>query len=142
MAATSYLLAMRNGLLLIPSSAGSEITLGLLPTVAGMIAGFLHGQFAGLVPVAKGPQPSSDSPTTPRTFDGPVRVRTSVAAVAIRPCARRDAGQGHVYMINVIPLTVGGSILSVGTNAPDNLRKPVGAVRNAHELITQKGNRR
>jgi hypothetical protein len=73
-AATSYLLAMRNGLLLVPPSAGSEITLGLLPTV---------GQFAGLVPVAKGPRPSSESPSAPRTFDGPVRVRTSVAAVAI-----------------------------------------------------------
>jgi hypothetical protein len=83
MTATSYLLAMRNGLLLAPPSAGSEITLGLLPAVAGMIAGFLYGQFAGLVPAAKGPQPSSENPSAPLTFDGPVRVRTSVAAVAI-----------------------------------------------------------
>jgi hypothetical protein len=42
-------------------------------------------------------------------------------------------------MMYVIPLTVGGSILSVGTNAHDNPRKRVGAVRNAHELINSEG---
>ena len=46
-AATSYALAMRNGLLLFPPPSGSEITAGLLPAAAGMLAGFLYGQFAG-----------------------------------------------------------------------------------------------
>ena len=108
MAATSYMLAMRNGLLLIPPSAGNEITLGLLPTVAGMIAGFLYGQFAGLVPVAKGPQPSSDSPSTPRTFDGPVRVRTSVAAVAI--AATVPAGLTAILSFTLVSLFLPGTL--------------------------------
>src|SRR6266566_4382241 len=47
-ASLSYATAMRNGLLLFPPSDGTEITSGLLPAVAGMIAGFLYGQFAGL----------------------------------------------------------------------------------------------
>lgn len=40
MAASSYALVLRNGLLLAPPNSGSEITAGLLPTFAGMMAGF------------------------------------------------------------------------------------------------------
>jgi len=85
MAATSYLLALRNGLVLVPPKSGSEITLGLLPSAAGMLAGFLYGQFAGLATVTAGPLRSADgeAASAPRTFDGPVQVRTSVAAVMI-----------------------------------------------------------
>src|SRR3954465_12211662 len=46
MIAASYLVARRTGLLLVPPSRGTEITLGLLPAAAGMLAGFLYGQFA------------------------------------------------------------------------------------------------
>lgn len=85
MAATSYLLALRNGLLLVPPKGGSEITLGLLPTAAGMLAGFLYGQFAGLAMITPGPQRSADGEgaSAPRIFEGPVQVRTSIAAATI-----------------------------------------------------------
>ncbi|MET0679104.1 MAG: hypothetical protein ABW175_25170 [Bradyrhizobium sp.] len=90
MAATCYLLALRNGLLLAPPPEGSEYTAGLLPAAAGMLAGFLYGQFAGLETVAASAQPAA-TPTPgaesaappPQLFDGPVRVRTSVGAIAI-----------------------------------------------------------
>jgi hypothetical protein len=83
MAASSYAIALRNGLQLSPPDTGSEITAGILPTFAGMIAGFLYSQFAGLAPAAAWPKFSDEALNTSRTFDGPIRVRTSVAAVAI-----------------------------------------------------------
>jgi hypothetical protein len=83
MAATGYGFAIRNGLMLSPPASGSEITSGLLPAVAGMFAGFLYGQFAGLAPVAARPRPVSEGPREPPSFDGPIRVRTSVAAAMI-----------------------------------------------------------
>jgi hypothetical protein len=91
MAATGYLLAMRNGLLMFSPLAGSEITAGLLPAAAGALAGFLYGQFAGLIAVAAAPEAAAPNAATtapasaaaPRVFDGPVRVRTSIGAVII-----------------------------------------------------------
>jgi hypothetical protein len=83
MAASSHVIALRNGWLLSPPDPGSEITAGLLPTFAGMMAGFLYGQFAGLAPAARWPKFSDEALNASRTFEGPVRVRTSVAAVAI-----------------------------------------------------------
>lgn len=90
MAATCYLLALRNGLLLSPPPPGSEYAAGLLPAAAGMLAGFLYGQFAGLEIVAApaqataAPVPATETAAAPpRVFDGPVRVRTSVGAIAI-----------------------------------------------------------
>jgi len=84
MAAAGYAFAIRDQLASVALSAGSEITIGLLPMTAGIIAGFLYGQFAGLERVAgRQPQPATDAPAAPRTFDGPVRVRSSLAAVAI-----------------------------------------------------------
>jgi hypothetical protein len=83
MAASSYAIALRNGLQLSPPDTGSEITAGILPIFAGMIAGFLYGQFAGLAPAAAWPRFSDEALNASRTFDGPIRVRTSVAAVAI-----------------------------------------------------------
>lgn len=116
MAATSYLLAMRNGLLLFPPPSGSEITAGLLPMAAGVLAGFLYGQFAGLVAVAASPQPAAtateDAASAPRVFDGPVRVRTSVGAMAI--AATIPAALSAVLVFMVI-------VLFAGTSGPDSI---------------------
>ena len=88
--AASYALAMRNGLMLFPPPPGSEVTAGLLPAAAGMLGGFLYGQFAGLEAAAAAPPVPADTPTAaqasaapPRVFDGPVRVRSSVGAITI-----------------------------------------------------------
>jgi hypothetical protein len=83
MAAASYAAAFRNGLLLSPPEPGSAISAGLLPAFAGMMAGFLYGQFAGLSPAAAWPKFSAEALNASRRFDGPTRVRTSVAAVVI-----------------------------------------------------------
>jgi len=83
MAAVSYAIAIRNSLELSPPGTSAVLTLGLLPTFAGMIAGFLYGQFAGLAPAARFPKLSYEGLATSLAFDGPTRVRTSVAAVAI-----------------------------------------------------------
>lgn len=116
MAATSYLLAMRNGLLLFPPPSGSEITAGLLPMAAGVLAGFLYGQFAGLVAVAASPQPAAaateGAASAPRVFDGPVRVRTSVGAMAI--AATIPAALSAVLVFMVI-------VLFAGTSGPDSI---------------------
>jgi len=83
MAATGYAIAIRNNVHLSTPNSGTLLTMGLLPTLAGMIAGFLYGQFAGLAPVARLPKSSDEAPVTSLAFDGPIRVRTSVAAIAI-----------------------------------------------------------
>ncbi len=85
-AATSYALAMRNGLMLFPTPPGSEVTAGLLPMAAGMLGGFLYGQFAGLEAVAATAAAVASTETAaapPRVFEGPVRVRSSAGAIAI-----------------------------------------------------------
>lgn len=82
-AALGYMIAIREGLLLFPPGSGTEITSGLLPTVAGAIAGFLYGQFAFISRVESPSQPSQGDSRVSKTFEGPLRVRTSVAAVAI-----------------------------------------------------------
>lgn len=81
MAAAAYALAWRNGFQLSQPAEGGEVTAGILPSIAGMIAGFLYGQFAGVEPTASGAASAATGAT--RTFEGPVRVRTSAAAVAI-----------------------------------------------------------
>jgi hypothetical protein len=83
MAAASFAIALRNGLLLAPPNPGSEMTAGLLPTFAGMLAGFLYCQFAGLAPARNWPRFSAEGLATSMKFDGPVRVRTSVAATVV-----------------------------------------------------------
>lgn len=82
-AALNCAIAIRVGLLMFPPDIGTEVTSSLLPAVAGAIAGFLYGQFAGVARAASPSQPSKGDSGVSRTFDGPVRVRTSVAAVAI-----------------------------------------------------------
>jgi hypothetical protein len=83
MAAVGYAFAIRNSLPLSPSGSGTMLTIGLLPTIGGMFAGFLYGQFAGLAPAVLSSKTSDEGPATSRVFDGPTRVRTSVAAIAI-----------------------------------------------------------
>jgi hypothetical protein len=83
MAAASYAIVLRNGLLLSPPDPGSEVSAGLLPAFAGMMAGFLYCQFAGLEPARAWPRFSAEGLVSSVRFDGPVRVRTSVAATAI-----------------------------------------------------------
>ncbi|MBR0901537.1 hypothetical protein [Bradyrhizobium liaoningense] len=87
MAAVSYGIAIRNHIQLAAPGDGTVVTIGLLPTVAGMIGGFLYGQFAGLSSIAQaaGTALANNGPAAapPVVFDGPVRVRTSVAGIAI-----------------------------------------------------------
>jgi hypothetical protein len=93
-AAGGYAISVRAGLVPLLPGQGAVITAGLLPTLAGMIAGFLYGQFAGREP-AGGRDPAAATKSTarpdaaaatsasPAVFDGPVQVRTSLAAMAL-----------------------------------------------------------
>jgi hypothetical protein len=83
MTAAGYAIAIRNSLQLVSAGDGVLLTMGLLPTVAGMIAGFLYGQFAGVAPAARFPKHSYEGLVTSLAFEGPTRVRTSVAGIAI-----------------------------------------------------------
>ncbi len=87
MAAMSYGIAIRNHIQLTAPGDGTVMTIGLLPAIAGMIGGFLYGQFAGLSPVARaavGASPADASRRPPPlAFIGPVRVRTSFAGIVI-----------------------------------------------------------
>lgn len=84
MAAASYGIAIRNHIQLAEPGDGIVVTIGLLPMIAGMIGGFLYGQFAGLSPVAHAAAVAGGPASPPPiVFDGPVRVRTSVAGIAI-----------------------------------------------------------
>jgi vacuolar-type H+-ATPase subunit I/STV1 len=81
MAAAGYAIAIRNSLF--SPGVGILLTIGLLPIIAGMIAGFLYGQFAGLAPARRFPPLSDEGPAMSLAFEGPTRVRTSVAAIVI-----------------------------------------------------------
>ncbi|WP_244521506.1 hypothetical protein [Bradyrhizobium sp. DOA9] len=86
MAAVSYGIAIRNHIQLAAPGDGTVVTIGLLPAIAGMIGGFLYGQFAGLstvAPAATEASVAAASAKSPQAFDGPVRVRTSLAGVVI-----------------------------------------------------------
>jgi hypothetical protein len=90
-AAGGYALSVQQGLVPAPVYDGVTVTAGILPTLTGMVAGFLYGQFAGresLVRIdteAAGTQNASvvavAKPAPPAIFDGPVQVRTSMAAM-------------------------------------------------------------
>lgn len=83
MAAIGYAIAMRNSVQLSTAEGGTVLSIGLLPTIAGMLSGFLYGQFAGLALAPGVSLQSREGVSTPRGFDGPVRVRTSFAGIAI-----------------------------------------------------------
>jgi hypothetical protein len=105
MAAAGYAIAIRNSLQLLPPGSGTVLTIGVLPTIAGMISGFLYGQFAGLVPAAVFPKFSYEGLATSVGFDGPTRVRTSVAAIAI--AALLPAALTAVLSVTVLSLLPG-----------------------------------
>ena len=87
MAAVSYCIAIRNHIQLAAPGDGTVLTIGLLPTIAGMIGGFLYGQFAGLSPVARAAEAAAagavEQAMPQLVFKGPVRVRTSFAGILI-----------------------------------------------------------
>ncbi|MCJ9704960.1 MULTISPECIES: hypothetical protein [unclassified Bradyrhizobium] len=86
MAAVSYGIAIRNHIQLAAPGDGTVVTIGLLPTIAGMIGGFLYGQFAGVSPVARAAAEAAGAVAPrnpPLVFNGPVRVRTSFAGIVI-----------------------------------------------------------
>lgn len=81
MAAAGYAIAIRASL--VSPGVGTLLTVGLLPMIAGMIAGFLYGQFAGLAPARRFAPLPAEGLAMPLAFDGPTRVRTSVASIVI-----------------------------------------------------------
>ena len=100
MAAAGYAIAIRNSFQLFSPDGGTLLTMGLLPVIAGMIAGFLYGQFAGLAPAARFPKLSYEGLATSLAFDGPTRVRTSVAAIVI-------AAMMPAVLTTVLSITLG-----------------------------------
>jgi hypothetical protein len=115
MAAAGYAIAIRNNFQLFTPAGGTLLTVGLLPTIAGMIAGFLYGQFAGLAPAARFPKLSYEGLATSLAFDGPTRVRTSVAAIVI--AAMMPAVLTTILAITLASLLPGFvSYMSAGTN--------------------------
>jgi hypothetical protein len=95
-AAAGYTLALQAEIWLSSPVPGSVITSAILPVIAGMLAGFFYAQFARRAPMPAvapplfAPQPAQSAPPEirtpppiPSTFDGPVQVRTSIAATAI-----------------------------------------------------------
>jgi hypothetical protein len=95
--AFAYMIAQQHGFQFVAPMPGTVVTSAIMPVFAGMISGFLYAQFAGrdlaeapsLVPApeAASGDVSTVSPTPPSlppaTYDGPVVVRTSMAATAI-----------------------------------------------------------
>lgn len=110
MAAVSYGIAIRNHIQLAAPGDGTVVTIGLLPMIAGMIGGFLYGQFAGLSPVAPmaSGTPAADAAGVPPpvVFDGPVRVRTSAAGLAI--AALMPTVLGTLLPYTLVPLLMHG----------------------------------
>ncbi len=107
--ALAYALSFRHGILLTDPTPGAVVTSAIMPAATGMISGFLYAQFAGydfadvsLVPApaeasapvrTEVPEPTNPhrpavvSSTLPSDYDGPVLVRTSIAATAIAAAA-------------------------------------------------------
>jgi len=115
MAAAGYAIAIRNSIQLSSPAGGTLLTMGLLPTIAGMMAGFLYGQFAGLAPAARFPKLSYEGLATSLAFDGPTRVRTSVAGIVI--AATMPAVMTTILSITLATLMPGfTTYMSSGTN--------------------------
>ena len=117
MAAVGYATAIRYNLEALISGDGTLLTIGLLPTIAGMIAGFLYGQYAGLEGAPRlANSPSAGEPPAPaQVFVGPTRVRTSIAAIVI--AAMMPAVLTTVLSISLASLMPGfASYMSSGSN--------------------------
>lgn len=87
-AAISYMVAYRLGIMLAEPAPGTVLTSAILPVLAGMLSGFLYAQYAGREVI--GPEDADQEaefatePELPAfTYDGPVQVRTSIAATAL-----------------------------------------------------------
>jgi hypothetical protein len=109
MAALSYFIAIRNQIQLASPGDGTVLAIGVLPTVAGAISGFLYGQFAGRRLVTGSPASSAQEAqqmTPPVVFDGPVQVRTSVAGMAI--AALIPAVLATLLPYTLLPVLLGG----------------------------------
>jgi hypothetical protein len=83
-AAIGYAFALSNNLNVIPPVDGSRITAAILPVLVGMIAATLYVRSAGreIFPARNGNANDAEAAAS-SSFDGPVQVRTSIAATAI-----------------------------------------------------------
>lgn len=87
-AAVGYAFALSQDLNLLPALDGTRLTASVLPMLVGMIAATMYAQFAGreMLPARNGNAGNPESipaAAPPASFDGPVQVRTSMAATAI-----------------------------------------------------------
>lgn len=115
MSAAGYAIAIRNNLQLTSPGDGVLLTVGLLPTIAGMISGFLYGQFAGLEVAERFPKHTYEGLVTSLAFDGPTRVRTSVAGIVI--AALMPAALTTVLSVSFASILPGfAHYMSGGTN--------------------------
>ncbi len=96
-----YAFALSNGLMMWPPLPGAQITAAVLPALIGMIAGSIYAQLAGYEFIAPKSTQGAALATTrlDDTFNGPVRVRSSMSATmiaAIIPAA--------IFAVLVLPL--------------------------------------
>ncbi|ANW01557.1 hypothetical protein [Bradyrhizobium icense] len=87
-AAVGYAFALSQDLNIAPALDGTHLTASILPIIVGMISATLYAQFAGreMLRGRHGDTAIADAaltPAIPANFDGPVQVRTSMAATAI-----------------------------------------------------------
>lgn len=87
-AALAYVAAARYGILSNTPMPGTWISSAILPTLAGTLSGFLYGQIAGIETLTAGFDYSDPDFTPPGDamrgrFEGPVRVRSSLGAMAL-----------------------------------------------------------
>ena len=122
--AIAYMIGHLHAIYLTAPVPGTVITSAIVPVGVGMVCGFLYAQFAGrdftdvpLVPDVQSnaaePQASKPAPAQPPlTYDGPLVVRTSLAATVI--AAAVPAVTVTAIMLSVLTLGVGSG---VGDNA-------------------------
>ena len=87
-AALGYVIARAAGISVATPMDGTLLTGAVLPILAGMISGFLYAQFAGRETVRRHSEEAATAASVPEfsalpAYDGPVQVRTSLAATAI-----------------------------------------------------------
>jgi hypothetical protein len=82
-AALAHVMALRCQALLVEPMPGTVFTAAVMPVLAGVLSGFLYGQFAGIehapMPASGDVGPSATAADSFRgRFEGPIRVRTSL----------------------------------------------------------------